>query len=224
MKKKSIIVAVLLILVSCSSAPEFETGEIKSIKLLREALYRVDNPQIHLDARKLINREQIDAANIPVLFVELETGQNGTLTPYPGQGIGQTWLGADGATVTMSQGVLQATRGMGEDVMGGNSSMPSWKEIKISNKSYYRKLKYLTGNNRSSIRELSCKIVKHQGKNILNIWDVAFSAVKFEETCTDKQGTIINIYFLDSQNIVRKSKQYHSNAHGYIMTERLDRF
>ena len=34
-----------------------------------------------MDARNLINREQIDAANIPVLFVELASGQNGTLTP-----------------------------------------------------------------------------------------------------------------------------------------------
>ena len=37
-------------------------------------------------------------------------GQNGTLTPYPGKGIGQTWLGADGATITMEQGVLKASK------------------------------------------------------------------------------------------------------------------
>ena len=62
-------------------------------------------PKIFFDARNLLNRKQIDAADIPVLFVELETGQNGTLTLYPGQGFGQTWLGADGATITLEGGV-----------------------------------------------------------------------------------------------------------------------
>ena len=43
----------------------------------------LDKPKRFIDARNLINREQIDAANTPVLFVELASGQNGTLTPYP---------------------------------------------------------------------------------------------------------------------------------------------
>ena len=37
------------------------------------------------------------------------------LTPIPGQGVGQTWLGADGATITLDKGVLKASRGMGND-------------------------------------------------------------------------------------------------------------
>ena len=30
---------------------------------------------------------------------------------YPGQGVGQTWLGADGATITLEQGILTASEG-----------------------------------------------------------------------------------------------------------------
>ena len=86
-------------------------------------------PKQLIDARNLINRKQIDAANIPVLFVELASGQNGTLTPYPGQGVGQTWLGADGATITLERGILKASRGMGDDLMGSSSSMPPWSKI-----------------------------------------------------------------------------------------------
>ena len=82
-----------------------------------------------VDARNLLSREQIDAAKIPVLFVELESGQNGTLTPYPGHGLGQTWLGADGATITLERGILKASRGMGDDLMGSSSSMPSWYKL-----------------------------------------------------------------------------------------------
>ena len=97
--------------------------------LLKKAFDSSNKPKQFIDARNLINREQIDAANIPVLFVELASGQNGTLTPYPGQGVGQTWLGADGATITLERGVLKASRGMGDDLMGSSSSMPPWSKI-----------------------------------------------------------------------------------------------
>ena len=102
----------ILILASCSNAPETETGEIRTLQLLKKAFDDSSKPKRFIDARNLIDRKQIDAANIPVLFVELASGQNGTLTPYPGQGVGQTWLGADGATITLERGILKASRGM----------------------------------------------------------------------------------------------------------------
>ena len=104
--KKFILISVLIsILTSCSNTPELETGEIKTLAILNQAFQKANQPKQFIDARNLINREQIDAANIPVLFVELASGQNGTLTPYPGQGVGQTWLGADGATITLERGM-----------------------------------------------------------------------------------------------------------------------
>ena len=129
----------LLILCSCSNTPELETGEIKTFQLLQNAFENIDDKKIFIDSRKLLSRKQIDAAKIPILFVELESKQNGTLTPYPGQGIGQTWLGADGATVTLEKGILKATRGMGNDIMGAHSSMPVWSKIDINSSLYKSK-------------------------------------------------------------------------------------
>ena len=174
-----------------------------------------------MDARGLIDREQIDKANIPVLFVELETGQNGTLTPYPGQGIGQTWLGADGATITFDRGVLKASRGMGDDVMGGTSSMPSWENTTEKN-FYSRRVGFLSGNNQIQSVEFRCKIKKGI-KEVIIVWDVPFNVTRYEETCDSSNIEVNNVYFLDQNKIVRKSIQYHSPTIGYIMTERLER-
>ena len=82
---------------------------------------------------------------MPVLFVGLTSGQNGILTPYPGQGDGQTWLGADGATITLGKGVLKASRGMGDDLMGSSSFMPPWSNIKKKHKLIAAKLPILLG-------------------------------------------------------------------------------
>ena len=113
---------------SCSNSADMKTGEIKNLQLLKQAFENRSDSKIFIQSRDLLSREQIDAAKTPVLFVELASGQNGTLTPYPGQGIGQTWLGADGATVTLQRGVLKASRGMGDDLMG-SFMMPPWSKI-----------------------------------------------------------------------------------------------
>ena len=179
-------------------------------------------PEQFIDARKLINREQIDA-NIPVLFVELASGQNGTLTPYPGQNVGQTWLGADGATITLERGVLKASRGMGDDLMGSSSFTPNWLKVSKKAQSYNRELYHITGNNKISKRFFTCKIKKTSNRAQIEIWDINFKVAKFEESCSDSSFTFKNTYQVDDRGIVRRSSQYHSETLGFVLIERLDR-
>ena len=214
---------IIYFLGACSNTSEFKTGEIKTLDFLRQTFVQSKVARSWINSRNLLSRKQIDSANIPILFVELPTGQNGTLTPYPGQGDGQTWLGADGATITLDRGVLKASRGMGDDLMGSLNSMPSWTDVNQSAKTYIRKLKYITGNNNISERELYCNILKINEKEVLYIWEVEFFVTKFEETCTNNNFQIKNTYYLDELKIVRKSFQYHSDTIGYIDIERLDR-
>ncbi len=106
---------------------------------------------------------------MPVLFVGLTSGQNGILTPYPGQGDGQTWLGADGATITLGKGVLKASRGMGDDLMGSSSFMPPWSNIKKKAQTYSREVAHITGNNKISKRVFSCDIKKISSGDLIKI-------------------------------------------------------
>lgn len=211
------------ILSSCSNTPDFETGEIKTYQLIMTAIASSKNSNQIVDSRKLLSRAQIDRSKIPILYVELESGQNGTLTQYPGKGIGQTWLGADGATITLNRGVLKSSRGMGDDLMGSNSSMPLWSELKNDNKTYIRKLSYLGGDNKIQSKVLICNIGKQSKNTTLKIWEVDFKVRKFEENCSSNSLIVKNIYYLDNSGIVRKSQQFHSETLGYLITERLDR-
>lgn len=207
---------------SCSNTPELETGNIKTLHLLKDAVLQLNNKNLFIDSRNLISRSQIDAAAMPVIFVELETGQNGTLTPYPGKGVGKTWLGADGATVTLDRGILKATRGMGDDLMGSYSDFPSWTKVDTDITSYSKKVSHLSGNNKIYEKSFKCKIKKNNIETI-KIWNVAFLTTKFNESCTYKREKINNIFYVDDKGIVRRSRQYHSETLGYITIERLDR-
>ena len=223
MNKFLISLAVVIIFASCSNTPDLETGEIRTLQLLKKAFNESNKPQQFIDARNLINRKQIDAANIPVLFVELTSGQNGTMTPYPGQGVGQTWLGADGATITLETGILKASRGIGDDLMGSSSSMPPWPKISYKSRIYKRELGHITGNNEIFKRVFSCDIKKTSSGDLVEIWDINFKVDKFEESCSDGNFTFNNTYQVDALGVVRRSSQYHSDTLGFITIERLDR-
>ena len=215
--------ALIFTLTSCANTPEEETGEIRTLQLLKQIFYGEKDSKIFVDARTLLSREKIDAANIPILFVELDSGQNGTLVLYPGQGIGQTWLGADGATITLDRGILKASRGMGDDLMGSSLNVPQWSKIDETTKTYPRKLSYITGNNKILNLSFECKIKKNNHQELIKVWDLEYSVRKFEENCIRGKINLKNKYYVDEQSIVRKSLQYHSDTVGYILTERIDR-
>ena len=210
-------------LCSCSNTSELETGEIKTLQLLKDAFDRSNSSKVFLDARNILSREQIDSAGIPILFVELASGQNGTLTPYPGRGVGQTWLGADGATITLERGIIMASRGMGDDIMGSSTFIPPWSKINLNTSNYSREISYLSGNNKITKRSFECKVQKINQKELIKIWGIKFNVAEFEETCIRHGVTITNNYYVDDKEIVRKSSQYHGETIGHITTERLDR-
>lgn len=224
MEVRKFLVSTFLFLVisNCTNSPELETGEIKTIQLFKDILTRKDNPTTFIESKKILSRERIDAAGIPIIYVELDSGQNGTLTQYPGLGIGQTWLGADGATITLEKGRIKATRGMGDDVMGSTSEIPFWKDIDDASP-YKRTVSYLSGNNKIHQKKYLCEIKKIGEKETIKVWGVAFLVEKYEEYCDFKKENIRNKYYLDIEKNVRRSRQYHSDTLGYIIIERLDR-
>ena len=54
--------SLILALVSCSNVPETETGEIRTLRLIKNAFDSFNETKQFVDARDLINREKIDAA------------------------------------------------------------------------------------------------------------------------------------------------------------------
>ena len=57
----------------------------------------------------------------------------------------------------------------------------------------------------------------------IEILDVSYITKVFKETCTNRNNTFENYYFLDSKNIMRRSSQYHGSIIGQILVERFDR-
>ena len=212
----------LLSLTACGNSIELESGERKVIKLIQDKLERPAGPAAYIDARKLVSRAIIDGVGVPILFVEIDRGQNGTMTQYPGEGVGQTWLGVDGSTVTLDQGMLKATRGVGDDLMGSKI----FREINWKNPSdapYTRKLAYLREDNQTRAFEYECHLTDMEQYETIEVFDAKFRVRRIEETCLGDSSQFVNDYRVDASGLVRTSRQYHGEKIGYMTIERLDR-
>ena len=219
-----LIILLILFLSSCSNSVDMATGEIKILRSLERLLNQADQKRAIIDARNLLSRDKINQLKIPILFVELPTGQNGTLVMYPDQGVsGTTWIGADGATISLQDGLLLATRGLGHDLMGGEISIRiKWSEI---DKDIYfkRQLSYLDEGNVLNVDSYTCNMVKIKTDVVVKNFDFDFVTSHFEERCANSFYSFRNDYYVDKKDIVRRANFFHSRVIGNIYVERLDR-
>lgn len=215
-------ILVLLALSACGNSSELETGETKVLKIIKDKMDSPSGATAYIDARKLVSREILDGVGVPILFVEIDRGQNGTLSQYPGEGVGQTWLGVDGSTVTLDNGILKATRGMGDDLMGSEISLEiNWSDLEEV--PYERRLAYLRLDNKTLINQYSCTLTDMNSMDTINLFDADFSVKHVQETCRGAAGSFVNDYFIDTEGLVRNSRQYHGEKIGYMTIARLDR-
>ena len=215
-------ILVLLALSACGNSPELETGETKVLKIIKDKMETPSGATAYIDARKLVSREILDSVGVPILFVEIDRGQNGTLSQYPGEGIGQTWLAVDGSTITLENGILKATRGMGDDLMGSEiSDEINW--IDLEDVSYERRMAYLRLDNKTLINEYSCTLAEMNSMETINLFDAEFSVKHVQETCLGAAGSFVNDYYIDTEGLVRNSRQYQGEKIGYMTIARLDR-
>ena len=209
-------------LLACGNSLELESGETRFIKLVQSEIKKSSEPEAKVDARKIVTRSMIDTAKVPVLFSEIERGQNGTMLQYPGTGVGQTWLGADGSTITLENGILKATRGVGDDLMGSEISRHiEWENLRRSH--YIRKLAYLREANQIKIFTYECTMRDTQKRGAVEIFDAQFDVKHLKETCEGNGPEFTNDYWIGAGGLVRKSRQYHGEKIGYMTLERLDR-
>ena len=210
-----------IMLLSCTNSADFSKGEIELISILRDGLAPKKAPETFIDARKLVTREKIDASGLEVLFVELESGQNGTSVKYPGHNVGEVWLGVDGTTITFERGFLIATRGLGDDLMSSTGNFPALLNITDSVK-YQKTMNWLYRDNQPASEVFTCTATIDPKKYRINVFEKEFSTRLVKEICKSDLQMFQNEYFFESTGLLRRSKQFHSSALGYLFIQRLD--
>ena len=173
-----------------------------------------------VDTRKTVTPQIIESASIPLLFIEKESGQNGTLALYPGSNTVETWLSADGATVSLSNGELVATRGLGDDLMGSVVPKATTFKQRLGN-SYTKTMRFLTADDQNDDLSLECTVRQFHKSEQIIIFEKIHEVLKYFETFTNKNYVFENLFWQNSEGLTMMSKQFHSLSVGQLLIMRL---
>jgi hypothetical protein len=221
MKKIFYKTLIFLTTMGCSQTIENDSSSVATLMEIKALFERREVSLDPIDVRKVVTRQMIDDAAIPLLFVEKGNKQNGTYALYPGESIEETWLGADGSTLTLSNGELLATRGLGNDLMGSSFPRLAMLNERVG-MSYGKEMRFLTSDNQLFDISLLCNITEADSNENIYIFDLKHDVRKYSETCTGNDLSINNEFWQKNDGQIVMSTQYHSESLNYLLLMRLN--
>ena len=133
------------------------------------------------------------------------------------------WQTLDGITLSLRDGVLVATRGLGYDLMSADVSGDLAVLRGTGGDGYYPHIRsYLDGEDQTVFRAYQCRRTGRE-RTTLKIDGAAHAAQRIEVQCTSPRDAFTNIYWLGEAGSVLKSRQWISQAVEYMETARVMR-
>lgn len=221
---KSMLAATAMFLAACSGGTEQSISQAAQIGTAIKVLRSQRVPQAPVPE---LTPAVLDQLTVSTLEVTLEnTGQTAFLTPFSdrrdaGPGALRTWRTADQVQLTLRDGVLVTTRGLGND-LGSSLADAAVSAVQTRRPvSGPHTLFVKTGDNGISTVELRCAM-RTLGNMAIDIVQRAFDVVHLQATCTGAHDTITFDYWVDVRDsTVWRSRQWAGPETGYIRTRLL---
>lgn len=225
-----------LLLGACSGGDEVPALELQIVKVVRET---VATKAAGKPARPTITRAVLDGLDGALLEATLERRDQLAFLYVNGQrrdddpGLITTWRTGDDVTLSMRNGVLIATRGLGGDILSsavlvaGDRPGPARGRAQGGE----RILTIRAFDNKTVHLVLACEVAD-LGPATIEIIGLRHATRHLRETCrggtgrdgTGGDGTVVNDYWVDAQaGVVRQSRQWAGPEAGYLRLRRLTR-
>ena len=167
--------------------------------------------------KKVYDREWLSKFNQPIILLSSLDGKlAATLVALGNYDSKLTWVSSDGISVSFSNGILIATRGYSQDLM---ESRHNDRDVllKSSSRSHSKTYRYLDGKNEYKEFNFSCTVTA-KPNTTSSFLDLKLKTTKFIERCESEDTSHVNQYYvLPETDIILKSKQWISEANGYII-------
>jgi len=175
-----------------------------------------------VDPRPKITRQAIDAAPVAVLFASIKTRNAfATLSRVSQNRDIETWISADGISLSFAQGVLVSTRGLGHDLMAAEIS-ETIKSLKSSRDTALRIHDYLNGEDQIVRMRFSCSF-RSAGSENLHIIGLNKTTEHIVESCQNSDFSLENHYWVTASGKILQSRQWVGPEIEYIFTQHLSR-
>lgn len=168
-----------------------------------------------------LTRAAIDQGGNPLIRAQVEKGGAVAFLGKIGEGRGVlTWSSVDGISLSLRDGVVIATRGLGTDLM--SAAVPTAAQLAhdaIGQRRHY----YLFGGETEQLRSFDCTL-RDAGMERITVVELVYDARHRVESCTGSSGlTFENHYWFDNRAIIRQSRQWISPDVGFLELQDLNR-
>lgn len=215
--KKSILggLACLMFLAACGNDPDAFSAAKSARALVSAKLPGKEEAQ----PAPAFTRAMLEAVLTPVQLVTIETRNQKALVAEIAQNGGvTTWSSVDKVTISLRNGGLVATRGLGDDLLAAAGPAPSARLA--AGGPYSRSYTLNDGLDRAVVIAATCS-VRLVGSQSIDIVEISYLVTELRERCEAKDQSFENTYWVDRLGHVRKSRQWVSPEVGTIVIEDL---
>lgn len=207
--------AVTLSLAGCGSGPETGANPVAAIK----AMIARPTPQPPPTGAD-INRV-LAATTGPLILVTRGDGHGwATMLRIEGNGAHDTYGTADRRTLTMRNGIVTATRGLGGDLMSSDISGTEALILSRRTGDAPRIMRFLDGEDRTQTIRFDCDVSLGRTQSIEP--DTAKSNLQLvTESCANGALRFANTYLVDRQGRLVRSRQWIGAQNGHLRIEML---
>lgn len=221
---RTVLLFASFLLIGCAGGHDLPYSEPTKPRSVSDILYPVETEPVALPD---ITPAWIASRTTSVLEVTIErTGNVAVLTPYSDrpdsdQGAVRIWRAADGSQIVLREGVLIATRGLGNDVESTLSrTMAALVTSRTASPGLHR-LYVVTGENGTEAIDLSCE-AGVLGEETIEIVGRKIATLHLRADCRHDAGVESYDFWVDRHSaVVWQSRQWAGPALGHISTRLL---
>ena len=165
-----------------------------------------------------LTQAQVDANPGAYILVTAYGGNSvASLVKAGTNGSRETWLSADGVSITLDDGIMVATRGLPRDLIAARvTGLES--ALAAGSGSATRVHEILTDLDQISTELLQCSIAR-KGPETVEILGNPTTLTRVEEACKGKNLVFTNTYWLNGVGAIKRSSQVVSPATGFLQIE-----
>ncbi|WP_145963084.1 YjbF family lipoprotein [Mangrovicoccus ximenensis] len=173
----------------------------------------------------VITRAEVEAAAMPLILIDVPvTGDQATAIVFGTNGNSVTWITLNGVTLTLKEGALFSTRGLGPDLLAATTSGLETALPRRAPARYARDLRYIAGDESIRKDRFFCELANEGGEDRV-VLQMRHSTTRMRESCYAMEGgrEFTNLYWVGADGMVWDSRQWVSDQAGYIHVQRLHR-
>ena len=180
------------------------------------------NSQDVAEMRAAFTPARMARLNAPLLLASTEDGRlAATLIQVGKNGEVTTWQSRDGVQLSMRDGVIVATRGLGKDIHA--SATPQRQlGIRVGRGSYIWQISRLDGNFALKNETYRCT-VRQIGSQVFEGLSGDLPINRHQESCTGQGSTFTNRYDVGRDGFIWASRQWIGPDFGYLTLEVIKR-